>query len=41
MAGDAVIETDSIETVLSIAKDCPFLDTGGSLEDSELVKMPG
>ena len=30
----------SPEAALSIAKACPFLDIGGSLEVSELVKMP-
>jgi hypothetical protein len=29
-----------MEAGLSIAKACPFLDIGGSLEVSELVEMP-
>jgi hypothetical protein len=29
MSGYTVIEADSMETALSIAKACPFLDTGG------------
>ena len=41
MSGFTIIETDSMEAALSIAKRCPFLDIGGSLEVSELVKMPG
>lgn len=41
MSGYTVIETDSMEAALSIAKACPFLDIGGSLEVSELVEMPG
>ena len=41
MSGYTIIETDSMEAALSIAKACPFLDIGGSLEVSELVKMPG
>jgi hypothetical protein len=40
MSGYTIIETDSVETALSIAKTCPFLDIGGTLEVSELVKMP-
>lgn len=40
MSGYTVIEADSMEAALSIAKACPFLDIGGSLEVSELVKMP-
>jgi hypothetical protein len=29
-----------METALEIAKACPFLDIGGSLEVSELIQMP-
>ena len=41
MSGYTIIEADSMETALEIAKACPFLDIGGSLEVSELVQMPG
>lgn len=41
MSGFTIIEAESIEAALSIAKDCPFLDIGGSLEVSELAQMPG
>ncbi len=41
MSGFTIIEADSMESALSIAKDCPFLEVGGSLEVSELIKMPG
>jgi hypothetical protein len=40
MSGYTIIEEDSMEVALSIAKACPFLDIGGSLEVSELVEMP-
>jgi len=40
MSGYTIIEADSMETALSMAKACPFLDAGGSLEVSELVPMP-
>jgi hypothetical protein len=40
MSGYTIIEADSMEAALSIAKTCPFLDIGGSLEVSELVEMP-
>jgi len=40
MSGYTIIEADCIETALEIAKACPFLDIGGSLEVSELVQMP-
>ena len=41
MSGYTIIEADSMEAALSIAKACPFLDIGGSLEVSELLQMPG
>ncbi len=41
MSGFTIIEADSMEAALLIAKGCPFLDVGGSLEVSELIQMPG
>ncbi len=41
MSGYTIIETESMEAALLIAKACPFLDIGGSLEVSELMQMPG
>ncbi len=41
MSGYTIIQADSMDAALSIAKICPFLDIGGSLEVSELVEMPG
>ena len=41
MSGYTIIETNSMEAALAIAKACPFLDIGGSLEVSELIQMPG
>ena len=41
MSGFTIIEVDSMEAALLIAKACPFLDIGGSLEVSELMEMPG
>ena len=41
MSGYTIIDVDSMEKALEIAKACPFLDIGGSLEVSELVQMPG
>jgi hypothetical protein len=40
MSGYTIIEADSIEAALTIAKACPFLNIGGSLEVSELAEMP-
>ena len=39
MSGYTIVEADSMESALSIAKGCPFLEIGGSLEVSELVEM--
>ncbi len=41
MSGYTIIEVDSMDAALSIARTCPFLGIGGSLEVSELVEMPG
>ncbi len=41
MSGYTIIEAESMEAALAMAKDCPFLDIGGSLEVSELMQMPG
>jgi len=41
MSGYTIIESDSMEAALDIAKACPFLEIGGSLEVSELMQMPG
>lgn len=41
MLGFTIIEADSMEAGLSIAKACPFLEIGGSLEVSELMQIPG
>ncbi len=40
MSGFTIIGADSMEAALLIAKGCPFLDIGGSLEVSELMQMP-
>ena len=40
MSGYSIIQADSMEAALEIAKACPFLDIGGSLEVSELGEMP-
>ncbi len=41
ISGFTIIKADSMEAALLIAKACPFLDIGGSLEVSELMQMPG
>ena len=41
MSGFTIIKADSMEAALTVAKACPFLYIGGTLEVSELMKMPG
>ena len=41
MSGYTLIEAESEEAALSIAQACPYLEIGGSLEVSEVMKMPG
>ena len=40
MSGYTIVEADSIEAAVDMARSCPFLDINGSLEVSELIKMP-
>jgi hypothetical protein len=40
MSGFSIIQAESIEAALSMAKDCPFLEIGGSLEVSEMMQRP-
>jgi len=39
MSGYTVLKAESLEAALTIAKGCPFLEIGGSLEVSELKQM--
>jgi len=39
MSGFSVVKADSIDAALEIAKACPFLDTGGTLEVAEMMEM--
>ena len=41
MSGFTIVEADSGEQAVAIAQACPFLEVGGSLEVSELIKMTG
>ena len=40
MSGYTIVDAESMESAQSMAKACPFLNIGGSLEVSELVAMP-
>jgi hypothetical protein len=39
MSGYTIVEADSLDDAISMAKACPFLEINGTLEVSELVKM--
>jgi len=41
MSGYTIIKAASMDAALTIAKACLFLDIDGSLEVSELMRMPG
>ncbi len=40
MSGYTIIAANSMDEALAVAKSCPFLEIGGSLEVSELMQMP-
>lgn len=40
-SGYTIIEVDSMTEALKIAEACPFLEIGGRIEVSEIIKMPG
>ncbi len=40
MTGHTIIQAESIEAAITLAKACPFLDINGSLEVAEVVQMP-
>ena len=39
MSGFTIIQEDSLEAVIDMAKNCPFTKIGGTLEVSELMEM--
>ena len=41
MSGFAVVRADSKDEALEIAKADPFLEMGGTIQVSEMMKMPG
>ena len=40
MSGYSVVSASNMDGALKMAKACPFLETGGTLEVAELVQMP-
>ncbi|MCF6190567.1 MAG: hypothetical protein L3J51_08810 [Cocleimonas sp.] len=41
MSGFTVIQADSMLIALEMSKTCPFLEIGGTLEVSEMMRMDG
>ncbi len=41
MSGYTIVETETLEEAVALAQGCPFLELGGTLEVSELIRMPG
>lgn len=39
LSGYSVVEAESLEAALNMAKTCPFADIGGTMEVAELIKM--
>jgi hypothetical protein len=40
MSGFSIVRADDMDAALEVAKVCPFLDTGGTLEVSQVMEMP-
>ena len=40
LSGYTIVEADTMDAALALAKSCPFLEINGSLEVSELMAMP-
>lgn len=41
MSGFTIVEAESMEAALAMARSCPFLEINGSLEVSEMLPIPG
>ncbi|MCH7936650.1 MAG: hypothetical protein IH994_06115 [Proteobacteria bacterium] len=39
MSGFSIVKADNMDAALEMAKECPFLETGGTLEVAEIMKM--
>ena len=39
LSGFSIVKADSMDAALEMAKACPFLETGGTLEVAEVMKM--
>ena len=41
MSGFSIVEADSIEAAIEMAKSCPFLDIDGTIDVSQVMQMGG
>lgn len=41
MSGFSIVEADSMEAAIEMAKSCPFLDIDGTIDVSEVMQMGG
>ena len=39
MSGYSIVEADSMEAAVEMAQACPFLETGGTLQVAQIMKM--
>ena len=39
LTGFSTVKADSMDAALEMAKECPFLDTGGTIEVAEMMEM--
>jgi hypothetical protein len=39
MSGFSTVKADSLDAAIEMAKECPFLETGGTLEVAEIMAM--
>ncbi len=39
MSGFSIVKADSMDAALEMAKECPFLELGGTLEVAEVMEM--
>ena len=39
MSGFSIVKADSMDAALEMAKECPFLEIGGTLEVAEMMEM--
>ena len=40
ISGYSVVKADSMDAALEMARACPFLDTGGTLEVAQMMQLP-